>query len=839
MYKKLVVMGLTFLVMLVLKVSCNAAEMLQTTDFKRGVSLPWQLSQSDEANATASIKDGNFVVHIDNKGTNRRDVQIRHRDLTIYSGYQYRVKFSVTADKDTKIYAKIGDVGEPYEEVWNNKWNTFSIKAGEVLTVEDTFIADKTYKDAEFAFQLGGELINSLSLPIEVKFISMSLDDYTCRTPNPTATPLVKDIRVNQLGYLPNATKKAVLKVYGTPGEPQKWDLMDKDGNVVASGNTTVFGPDYAAGEYVQIIDFSSYTIPGKDYYLVAGNAESFPFDIGTDIYTNMKYDALKYFYHARSGLEIKMPYCVESVWSRPAGHKEDIVVPASVKDYTGPKSIDATGGWYDAGDHGKYMVNGGLTLWILQNQYEHSKKYGVDDIFGDGRLNIPESGNKINDLLDETRWEMEWMLKMQIPEGYDRAGMAIHKVGDENWTSLAIRPDQDTEKRLYYAPTTAATLNLAACAAQAARIWKDIDAEFSAKCLNASKRAYEAAKANPAIFYPYSAEKGSLSYGDNYVEDDFYWAACELYVTTGEEEYLTDLEGYEESQKMPVVLTGEFEGLSGCFDRCATGGLGTLTLALHKGQEFPQAVASIREAADDCIEIQEKEGYRIPLVETEYIDKFFGNDDRITGYPIDSNSYIINKAIVMAYAYELCGDEKYFNGMVECMDYLLGRNPMIKSYVSGYGENTLKNPHHRFFCNQYDESFPPVPPGFLTGGPNSGCQDEIARKLRENRAPAQKCYVDDVESWSTNEVKVNLNAALSWVTYYLDVAELINESIIEDINKDGSVNMADVVLIAKVFGLTKNDEGFDKKCDINLDGTVNMSDIIKLARKFGYMQTE
>jgi len=95
------------------------------------------------------------------------------------------------------------------------------------------------------------------------------------------------------------------------------------------------------------------------------------------------------------------------------------------------------------------------------------------------------------------------------------------------------------------------------------------------------------------------------------------------------------------------------------------------------------------------------------------------------------------------------------------------------------------------------------------------------------------------VESWSTNEVKINLNAALSWVTYYLDVSELINESIIEDINKDGSVNMADVVLIAKVFGLTKNDEGFDKKCDINLDGTVNMSDIIKLARKFGYMQTE
>ena len=110
---------------------------------------------------------------------------------------------------------------------------------------------------------------------------------------------------------------------------------------------------------------------------------------------------------------------------------------------------------------------------------------------------------------------------------------------------------------------------------------------------------------------------------------------------------------------------------------------------------------------------------------------------------------------------------------------------------------------------------------------------NEVVRHLSE-KTPAQKCYADDVDSWSTNEVKINLNAALSWVTYYLDVAELINESIIEDINKDGMVNMSDVVLIAKVFGLTRNDEGFDKKCDLNLDGAVNMSDIVKLALRFG-----
>ncbi|WP_050753430.1 glycoside hydrolase family 9 protein [Pseudobacteroides cellulosolvens] len=854
MRKKMLVIGMTLLTMFAAKISCSAYELLQTTDFKSGISLPWHISESDEKNSYSFVKDGKYTVHIDQKGTNNWDVQIRHREISIYKGHNYTVKFSLTATKGCKVYAKIGDQRDPYWEAWNNNWTPFNVTANEVLTVSQKFTAEKDSKDAEFSFLLGGNLAGEL--PYEINFISMSLQDEAKPPVTPFPTP-PRNIRVNQLGYLPNAAKKATLKI-DSGGSSTKWDLKNSSGTVVASGTTTTFGshsgsswPDHAAGENLQIIDFSSYTTPGKGYQLVAGSATSFLFDIGTDIYSYMKYDALKYFYHARSGTEIKMPYCIENRWSRPAGHAKDIAVPVSVEGYVGPESVDATGGWYDAGDHGKYMVNGGLALWILQNQYEHSKKYGVDDIFGDGKMNIPESGNKINDLLDESRWEMEWMLKMQIPEGYDRAGMAIHKMGDDLWTGLATRPDQDKQKRVYYPPTTAATLNLAACAAQAARIWKDIDPDFSDKCMAAAERAYKAAKANPAIFYPYQVDTGTYTYGDNYVEDDFYWAACEMYVTTNDKEYFADLKGYKESQKMPIVLTGEFKGMGGCFDRCATGGLGTLTLVLHKEQEFPQAVASIKEAADNCIEIQKEEGYGIPLAEAEYINNFAGANEKITGYPWDSNTYVVNKAIVLAYAFDLSGASKYFYGMTEAIDYLMGRNPLIQCYVSGYGENPLKYPHHRFFCPQMDPSFPSVPPGFLTGGPNSGCQDPYVASLglKINRAPAQKCYVDNEESWSTNEVKINLNAALSWVTYYVDVIETIHQLeiikptieptqsyIIEDINKDGCVNMVDVVLLAKVFALTKVDTGYDIKCDLNNDGTINMSDIVKLAQKFGYI---
>jgi len=851
MLKKLSVVGLLCTTALAAKMTGNAAELLQTTDFKGGVSLPWHISESNEQNSYSKVENGMYVVHIDQKGTNKWDVQIRHREIAIQSGHKYTVKFSVKANKATKIYAKIGDMGEPYGECWNNKWNAFSLQPGQTLDVSDTFTADRDYKTAEFAFHLGGDLVNESSLPVEISFISMSLTDPEfVPAPRPTPTP-DRDIRVNQLGYYPNAAKKATLKV-NQGSSTSTWQLKDSSGKVVHSGTTLPYGPDHASGENVQIIDFSDYKTPGKNYQLVCGSATSFPFDIGTDMYTQMKYDALKYFYHARSGIKIEMPYCVESRWARDAGHTNDTVKPIQGRGYNGPQSVDGTGGWYDAGDHGKYVVNGGISLWTLQNIYEHSLARGTDAQFGDSKLTIPESGNGKNDLLDETRWEMEWMLKMQIKDGYDRAGMAIHKMADEAWTALATRPDQDDQKRIYYPPSTAATLNLAACAAQAARMWKDIDSKFSSECLTAAVKAYEAAKKNPAIYAPYGQEPGSGTYGDNYVEDDFYWAACELYITTGESKYKTDLMSFKNALVMPTTLTGESSGMAGCFDWGATAGLGTLSLALHKSTEFPEVVESIKKAADTFMGVQAKEGYGIPLAESTYINEFAGQSETITGYPWASNSFVINEAIVMCYAYDLSKESKYFNGATESMDYLMGRNPMLQNYVTGYGENPLKYPHHRFFCPQIDPEFPSAPPGFLSGGPNSACQDPWASGagLKVNGAPAQKCFLDHVESWSTNEVTINWNAPLSWITYFLDSYNDIeyvtpgpspsdtqpsNSKVPEDINRDGAVNMADVMEVAIAFGTVKGDVKFKPACDITADDAINMSDVMRIALKFGY----
>src|SRR6185436_19009227 len=103
---------------------------------------------------------------------------------------------------------------------------------------------------------------------------------------------------------------------------------------------------------------------------------------------------------------------------------------------------LDVSGGWYDAGDQGKYVVNGGISVWTLMDEYERAKFLGTSLAdFGNGKMNIPENGNGVPDLLDEARWEMEFLLKMQVPAGQPHAGMAHHKMHDANWTGIPQRP--------------------------------------------------------------------------------------------------------------------------------------------------------------------------------------------------------------------------------------------------------------------------------------------------------------------------------------------------------------------------------------------------------------
>ena len=285
------------------------------------------------------------------------------------------------------------------------------------------------------------------------------------------------------------------------------------------------------------------------------------------------------------------------------------------------------------------------------------------------------------------------------------------------------------------------------AVAAQCARLWKHVDDAFAARCLTAAKRAFAAAVRNPEVLATNSFT-GSGGYGDRDVSDEFYWAAAELYVTTGEGAYLADVRASPHFTEQ-VREAG--------WPTTAT--LGTITLATVRNglpeAEVKRLRAAIVAAADRFVADEAGTGYRIPYV--------------ATNYPWGSNSSLLNRAMLLSLAYDFTKDAKYRAGVTDAMDYVLGRNPMRTSFVSGYGTGSMQNPHHRFWAHSLDPKLPGPPAGVLSGGPNStAMSDEIAAQMKGKCAP-QKCWADNIHAYALNEVAINWNAPLFWVAAWLD----------------------------------------------------------------------
>lgn len=557
-------------------------------------------------------------------------------------------------------------------------------------------------------------------------------------------------VRVNQVGYLPDGPKRATVVTTATG--PLAWQLRNASGAVVASGSTVPHGADAPSGQSVQVADFSSYRSTGSGYVLAVDGSGSAPFDIRADLYDTLRSDSMAFFHHQRSGISIDASL-VGSVYARPAGHlgvapnKGDTSVPcqATVCDYT----QDVRGGWYDAGDHGKYVVNGGISTWLVVNSFERAKRTGKDAALGDSTLRVPERGNGVPDVLDEARWELDFLMRMQVPEDKQYAGMAFHKIHDAAWTGMPMRPEQDAQPRELHRPSTAATLNLAAAAAQCARVFRPYDSAYADRCLSSARRAWTAARANPALYAPDSDGTGGGAYGDAQVTDEFYWAAAELYAATGEG-------AYRDAVTSSPWHTSATAFTPYGFGWADTAALGRLVLATVPtglpATDVARVRSSVTAAADGYLARMTAQGYAVPVPADGY---FWG-----------SNGEVANDAVVMAVAGELTGDGRYRAGALETMDYLLGRNALGLSYVTGYGETSAQNQHHRFWAHQLDSSLPHPPAGSLAGGPNSALQDPVAEEKLTGCAPAA-CYVDDIGSYSTNEVAVNWNAPLAWLAAY------------------------------------------------------------------------
>ena len=725
----------------------------------------------------------------------------------------------------------------PYYQGWNS-WKEDTIPAKEWKTYAYEFYIDKTYMEnvagkqpdgkgtAEWTFHFGGdgEYTQQACFPegTIIKFDNLMLIDMTDDKNDfvPENKPEPIGIAVNQVGYFTNLEKKATI-IVKEGASPVSFEISGPE-SMTGTASATTLEPH--AGEYCQVIDFSKLTKPGE--YTLKADGKSVTFKIGEydDNYKSLLADSLNYFYLNRSGIDIEEKYIQNSgqndskaALARKAGHKPDEAYVTDewvfiYKERTNTeiqgrysKKIDVSKGWYDAGDYGKYVVNGGVSMWTLASAYEMNP-----DKFKDGAsfINIPETGNGTPDILDELKWEADFFLNMTRDDG-----MVYHKIHDYKWTALGVMPylEEGTDEnvtfptRIVKPVTYAATLNSAAALAQLARLLDKAGDKDASKYLDAAKKSYKAAKdsyvkaygdiyseakdaTSNILFAPLDQNKGGGPYGDTQVTDEFYWAACELYATTGDEEYYTDLKGSKEFAFKVItdLVGGENKGSPTSFTWGTLSSLGTASLLLSGAKltdaEKKTCVQQFQEAGDFYLDVQSKNMYGSNYKGNDYdaeITDITGDTATPKTVPLKnayewgSNSMVINNAIIEGIAYKETADVKYLNGVAEAMDYILGRNPLENSYITGYGVEgkMTANPHHRYWCHQMKNTWPYAPNGCLSGGPNSNMNDPMIQgagyKIGE-LAP-MKCYYDNCDAWSVNEITINWNFPVVWISSFLE----------------------------------------------------------------------
>jgi endoglucanase len=719
---------------------------------------PWWAT----GNLTPELRDGRLCAVVPGGLANPWDAIIGVNDLTLLEGESYRFAFFAAGDPKGPVRALVQMPVDPY----TSYVSLTPTAQPEGAVSEATFVSPVSMADAQVVLQVGGAAADW----------TLCLDDVSLDGGAELAAYAPEtgpSIRVNQLGYLPDGPKRAT--VINDAAEPLDFTVADAAGAVVFTGKTVSRGMDETAGAVVHVADFTALDAMGEGLTLSVGEETSYPFAISAGLYADLRIDALSYFYPVRSGIAIDGAIAGEA-YARPAGHvnspadgvhnKGDRDVPCQPAEvsqavygepWTCDYTLSPTGGWYDAGDHGKYVVNGGISVAQLLATYERAllRNGPALSALGDGSLPVPEAGNGVPDILDEVRWELDFFAAMVVPEGEPMAGMVHHKVHDSEWTGLPLLPHLDEKVRELHRPSTAATLNAAATFAQASRLFAPHDAAYAATLYAHAVAAWQAALANPAIFAPAEdGDSGGGPYNDDNVDDEFFWAATELFLSGNETEHLDYL-------RASPLWGNDTMFTSQGFDWASTAPFALLELAAHPDKLPPADAEVVRSLllgqADRLLALQSANPFGHAYAPASGL------------YDWGSNHLVLQNATILAAAHDLTGDAEYRAAAIESADYVLGRNALNLSYVTGYGTVFSQNQHSRWFAHQVNADLPHPPRGALAGGPNSSIQDPVAQGLfAAGGCAPQTCYVDDIESWSTNEITINWNAALAQLAWYL-----------------------------------------------------------------------
>lgn len=511
----------------------------------------------------------------------------------------------------------------------------------------------------------------------------------------------VNPIRLNTIGYLPDAQKQASI----ARSADSFTVVRAADHAVIYSGTvgSRALNPD--TGEQLSVADFSSVRQPGQYVLEVKGVGTSPPFKIGQDVYDEPFRVAMMGMYLWRCGTAVSATY-QGKVFAHDACHLDD-----GWLDFVGGGHTHQNGtkGWHDAGDYNKYVVNGCFSAGVMLQSWEH---------FGPRlksvSLHLPESGNGTPDFLNEIRWELDWLLTMQMEDG-----RVYHKLSTQRFGGF-IKPEKEKATRYFVPWSSAATADFAAVMAMAARDYQPFDPALANRCLEAAKKSEAYLLAHPE---DHPSDQKGFSTGGYPARDPSarLWADVELWETTGEPMYLSDFQTRAAHVGHKVDRTAGWGNLTNL-------AMYTYLLSARSGRD-PALVAAVRadliSVADQIVKTAGNHGYGRPLR---------------SAYYWGCNGDVAQQVQTLEVANHLSTRPEYRQTAFSALNYLFGRNCFGRSFVTGLGYEPPLHPHDR---RSGADGF--AWPGYLVGGGWPHAMD----------------WRDQQENYRVNEIAINWNATL------------------------------------------------------------------------------
>ncbi len=671
----------------------------------------WNIYKESGGSGDFEISDGELKVKIKNPGKKSHSVQIYCDGFELLQNSKYKLTMVVSSDVERTIEWRAQINGGDYHAYAGEQ----EILIGpDKKTIVSEFVMQEGSDPApRFCLNMGFDKLHPdlAEHNIYIEEAILEIVDSSSAVEVDTDTGEV-EINVNQLGYKPDDVKKASFR---TAGKDDTFEIIDANSKqVVYTGK--VEGERYSPGarETLAYADFTDFKTPGT-YRIRANNSgESYIFNISEDVNAAAFKDIVRMLYLQRCGTELTEELAGD--FAHKACHTQ------IATDYVTGEKVNVSGGWHDAGDYGRYVVSGAKTVIDLLNAYEMYPEVFTDD------YDIPESGNKVPDILDEARYELEWMFKMQD----SKSGGVHHKVTGKEFEGQVVADKDDTE--LYLMELCKwDSADFAAVMARASVVYKQYDKSFASKCLSAAKKAYK-------YFYEHKNETSYKNpedvstgeYPDGRSADEELWMCAELYKATGDQTYHKVIKEY-------------------VFDEDIDSGLGWATMDLYgiytyltspdtDEKAYANMKSRFKEVIDEIVTNVEGDGYNVSI----------GAD-----FCWGSNMNVANNGILLLWADKILGDKDYTAYAKQQMDYLFGNNALSYSFVTGYGEHASKNPHHRPSL-----ALEKTMKGMLIGGPNKNLEDPYAKTVLAGVVPA-KCYRDSSQSFSLNEITIYWNSPL------------------------------------------------------------------------------